>query len=94
MNCNRFPFDAKDPMSYTLTVAIEFSLAFNNCFSITSVLVVVIAPCMILISTADDIKYGLSVLNTSARTKESKFKITQQLNQFVQFHSKIKQLSE
>lgn len=69
-------------------------ITFNMQLSVLCVLVIVIAPCLALISITTDMKYELGVLNTSARTNESPFKVTQQFNQFVLFHSKAKQLSK
>lgn len=86
----RFPFDVKEPFGYTLAIASQFVISMNLCLADVCVLIVLIVPCLVLISTTDDIKYGLDVLNTSAMTNESDFKVTQQFNQIVQFHSKAK----
>lgn len=72
----------------------QFIFSIVVALAAVCVLIIVIAPCTILISSTDDIKYGLSILNTSARANESQFKIAQQFNQFVRFHSTAKQLSE
>lgn len=90
----RFPFDVKNPVGYALAVVIQFVCMINNNLTVLCVLVIVIAPCLILISTTNDIKYGLDVLNINARANESDFKITQQFNQIVRFHSTAKQLSD
>lgn len=90
----RFPFDVNEPVGYTLAIASQFIISVNLCLADVCVLIVLIVPCLVLISTTDDIKYGLDVLNTSARANESDFKVTQQFNQIVQFHSKVKRWRE
>lgn len=84
----------KTPFGYSIAIALVYIITFNMQLSVLCVLIIVIAPCLALISITTDMKYELGVLNTSARTNESPFKVTQQFNHFVQFHSKAKQLSE
>lgn len=77
-----------------MAAAFEFMVTFNLSLTVMAVLIIVIAPCLVLISTTNDIKCGLDMLNTSASKKGSHFKKIQQFNQIVQFHSDAKQLSE
>lgn len=90
----RFPFDVKNPIGYSFAYCLQFIMAFSADLTILCVLIIVFAPCLILISTTDDMKSNLHVLNTSAHTEVSDPELTQQFNEIVQFHSKIKQLSE
>lgn len=90
----RFPFDVKNPFGYSIAVALQFIFSFNLDFAVACISIIVIALSLFSISSVDDMICGLNILNTSVISKESHFKITQQFNQFVQFHSKGKQLSE
>lgn len=90
----RFPFDVKNPCGYSIAVALQFIFSFNLDLAVACISIIVIALSLVLISTVDDMMYGLNMLNTSAKRHESHFKITQQFSQFVQFNSKGKQLSE
>lgn len=91
---SRFPFDVKSPFGYTIAVAIQFILSFNLDLTVACISIILIPQFLILISTVTDMVCGLGMLNTSARANESDFKIIEQFNQFVQFHSKVKELSE
>lgn len=90
----RFPFDVHNPIGYTLAFAIQVTFQIIVNTTVACVLVIVISPCYVLISTAVDIKHEFDILNTSgrARAKGSDVKVTQQFNQFVQFHSESKRL--
>lgn len=90
----RFPFDVKNPLGYSLADAVQFIIAVNIDAVTVCIFTIVVAPSLVLISTADDVKCGLGILNTCARTKESEFEITHQFNCLVRFHAKTKQLSE
>lgn len=84
----------KNPFGYSIAVAVQFIFSFNLDLAVACISIIVIAFSLVLISTVDDMMYGLNMLNTSAKRRESHFKITQQFSQFVQFNSKGKQLSE
>lgn len=84
----------KSPFGYTIAVAIQFILSFNLDLTVACISIILIPQFLILISTVTDMVCGLGMLNTSARANESDFKIIEQFNQFVQFHSKVKELSE
>lgn len=52
-----------------------------------------IGTCSMLFSLINDIKCDLKVINENARHKKNRSKISNQFSQFVQFHSKLIQLS-
>lgn len=83
----------KTPFGYSIAVAMQFILSFNLDLTAACISIIIIPQFFVLISTVADMMCGLSMLNTRARANESDFKITEQFIQFVQFHSKVKQLS-
>lgn len=84
----------KIPVGYTFAVALQNIEVINIDLSVVCVLSIVVMPCLVLVSTAADIKCGLGTLNMSVNTVESDVEITQQFIEIVKFHSNVKQLSE
>ena len=57
-------------------------------------LIIAVGPCLVLISITEDIVCSLDALDEKSRMNQDKHEITQQFNEFIQFHSSAKQLSE
>lgn len=84
-------FNTKNPLGYTIAVAIVFVLALSVVFTALAAanfaLGTRLGMCLILISLAKDMRGDLSYLRKSIKCKKDRVHIIKQLSQFVRFHS-------
>lgn len=88
----RFPFDAKTPIGFSAAIAILYVLTSNIVVIVKTFLLIGIATMPMLFSLTDDIQCDLSTIKRSLGHRRKRLKITENLSQFVQFHSDTKQL--
>lgn len=90
----RFPFDTKNLIGYLVAIFIQYILLFNVMVSLKCLAIFGIGTCFMLFPLTKDIKNDLKAINRNARHKKKRLKTIDQLTQFVQFHSKLMQLSK
>lgn len=82
---NRFPFDWKNPIEYSITVLLQLKIAaiplrFIGCF------VSFEAACFLFsVSLAKDLKDDIHAINENARKKRTRKYIREQLFEFMRF---------
>lgn len=89
----RFPFDTKNPIGYLIAVFMEYIFDLSILVSAKCLAIYLFGTFFMLFPLVNDIKYCLKTINYNARHKKERPKISNQFFQFVQYHSKLKQLS-
>lgn len=90
----RFPFDAKSPLGFSIALTFQFTILSYA---------VVIAGCVIALAIGSysygvvlskALKVSLNSINRHVRRKKNEICILDEIIEFVQFHSRGKQLSK
>lgn len=90
----RFPFDRKNPLGFTVAIALEsFALWLGFCFS-ASMATFGIGIYLFVMTFTKLIKESLYEINRSATKKNGQALAREQFLDFIQFQSEEKQLSE
>ena len=89
----RLPFDWKNPIGYSVAVAIEFHLAAAMVHYVECFLVFGFAALLYIFSVVKDIQNDLNQFNETAKLKKLQSDCLEQLNGFIRAHAKIKELS-
>lgn len=90
----RSPFDRKNPLGFTLTIALEsFVIWLGFCLA-ASVATFAIGNYLYAIAFTKLIRSSLHEINRSAEKKNDRARAMKQLVEFIQFQSESKQLSK
>lgn len=89
----RFPFDIKKPLGYSVAMGVEGFVGLTGLLVISSVVTMAI-DCFIYVTTATkDLIRMLEGVNRDAERAEGRPRIFKQLCEFIEFHSELRQLS-
>lgn len=88
----RFPFDTKNPFGFLVAISMRYILDLSIMITVKCLAIFVLIYSM-LFPSLKDIKKCLKTINKNAGRKNTSSKIINQLNFFVEFHSKLIQLS-
>lgn len=94
--CNRFPFDTKNPIGYCVAIVLQYALIAYNFFLLASMVSLGVGAYLFTISMAEYIKDILNAINERTQ-QDDENKITdigQQLADFIEIYSILKELSE
>lgn len=89
----RLSFDAENLIGYSVAMTAQYIFVFNAMITLKCLALFGAGTCFMLFPLAKDIKCSLKSINDNARHKIKRTKIVTQLSQFVEFHSKLLQLS-
>lgn len=96
-NCfpfQRFPFETTTPIPYLFAMMVQYILVSNVMVTITCLALFGVGTCLMLFPLANDVKCSLRAIKHNAKLKRNRSKSVTQLSQFVEFHSKLIQLSK
>lgn len=88
----RLPFEWRTPFGYLIAYFIQFPCAYFQMLVAACSLNILIGSCRILMSFVKDIENDLYSFNKNTETKLNRAELKVQLNEFIEFHVKIKQL--
>lgn len=90
----RFPFDFKNPIGYTIDMTLQYMLALCIEFFIACMTSFTIGSHLMLTSLTKDIRSNLCSLKGNFKSKTNRINIPKQLTDSVQLHLSIKQSSK
>lgn len=89
----RLPFDTKNPIGFIVAGLIQYVFGISLMITIECLAIIVFGTYFMLFPLTKDIKRNLKMINFNAKRRKSRLKIGNRFSQFVQFHSKLLQLS-
>lgn len=93
-SATRFPFDTSHPVGFVTASIIEYLMCLNLVFFVMCIMINATGPSLTLISITADLKRCLRALDKYAKLKENQCKMIRKFNEFIQFQSNAKRLSE
>lgn len=89
----RLPFDWRNPIGYLVVITLQYTA--NVYFFPFAACLVAYALGILLhvLSVATDIKTDLKMINENAKIKQNRLMTLERLFEFIEFHSKLKELS-
>lgn len=87
----RFPFDVKNPLGYTIAVALEYIFIVNLMLPVLCLVSFALETCLVLISLTKDVKCDVNRLNENV--KDNQLEILKQFSQLIEIHSDANELS-
>lgn len=89
----RFPFDHKNPFGFSLAAIITYLLAVFAINFLANIVSIAIGTNLLLISITKDIKSILKKIHHDGDTPMNHLEIINQIVQYVQLHTDVKELS-
>lgn len=90
----RLPFDWKTPSGFLIALSIQSILSICVMVTLECLAIFGLGTCLMLFPLTKDMKNNLRTISHDARRKKNRSKIIKQFSQFIQFHSKLIQLSD
>ena len=90
----RLPFDWKNPYGFFIGVTMEFEVATYLLLLVACLLTLSCGCLLFMLTMIKVAKQSLHSINKTAKLKSKRTLISNQLTQFIQYHSILKQLSE
>lgn len=84
----RFPFDLKNPIGYTLALILQYIMLMCMLYSVACLLSIGFGAYVLIITVTEDIKINM----TTIHTEETHLKIVGQFLDTIEIHSSAKQL--
>lgn len=91
---DRYPFDWKTPIGYTLAATLQYTAVSVILFATSSTVVIQMGVISMLISMTKDIKHDLHAINKKSKIKDHQPDILHHFTELIQYHSDAKLLSE
>lgn len=89
----RFPFNTEKLIFYLIAVASQYKMITSNVSFVASMTTLGIGSYLLIDSMTKIIKDSLNALNVSGKNKRDHLQMFKQLSEFIQLHSKSKQLN-
>lgn len=90
---SRIPFDWKTPFGYVIAVAIQFFIVVKTLQCDGCLLSIALAGFTWAMSIGRDLKRILSSINENLMNQQPRYQIQKQLIEFIDLHSRLKELS-
>lgn len=89
----RFPFDWRNPIGYLVALTLQYT-ANVRFFKLVACLVATgLGAFSFELSMTTHVKTDLKLINESAKMKENRLSTLKRLSEFIEFHSRLKELS-
>lgn len=88
----RFPFDWKNPLGYSIAIAVQYITAAYGLLFLASLVIFGMVTFFFANALIKDINGLLQTINKNAKVKKNRDRILKQLLEFIQYHSDVKQL--
>lgn len=93
LNCQRLPFDWRNPQGYLFAIFIEFLVAFCVLSFIACFSTFAFGAFMFALSFVKDLIAEVNYINKCVRTKRSETKVLKRFVKSIALHADMKQLS-
>lgn len=90
----RFPFDWRNPLGFFIAISIQYTVATHLLAICACVMNLAVGSFLYAIGLCDFIKGYLLSINQNARARADPSILLEQLTEFLEMHSSLKQLSE
>lgn len=89
----RTPFDWRNPIGYLVAVTMQYVMIMYLLSTVGCALVFAIASYLFSIAMSKSIKLNLCSINRKAGDEIHRMRLMEQLVEFIEYHSRVKQLS-
>ena len=88
------PFDWKNPIGYLIAFAIQY-ISLGHLYILGAAVISLEIGCYLwMMELIEDIKNDINSINKTAKLRKNQTQMSKQLTDSIEFHSKVKQLSE
>lgn len=87
VNCDRVPFDWKNPAGYFIAATLQFIMIGFDLFYIACITSFGVGSYLFVISVVKDVKSNTNLINHSAKDKKNRLQTLKQLSEFIDINS-------